>query len=1120
MRISLFLTALSLTMLSLSRPAPAADLIHHDLSLTLDPDRHTLEAHDTVTLPPRLLSTGERSISFTLHGGLSPRSPTAGVLIERTGTVGTSVPLDTYRVRFSSPGTTFDILYGGVIDHPLEAVGEEYARGQMQTAGRIFPEGAYLSPRSAWYPLFGEELVTFSLTVVAPPSWDVVSQGERTRHDLDGSTRNVRWESPDPQDAIYLVAGPYREYRRREGRTEAMVFLRQPDETLANRYLEATLQYLAMYEELIGPYPYGKFALVENFWETGYGMPSFTLMGPKVIRFPFILHSSYPHEILHNWWGNSVYIDYSSGNWGEGLTAYLSDHLVKETRGQGAEYRSSTLQKYADYVLSGRDMALTEFRSRHGSVSEAVGYGKSLMLFHMLRRRLGDDIFVTGLQAFYRRHRYRTATFDDLRLSFEEASGDSLTPFFTQWVTRPGAPEFSLEGLETEEAGDGYILRAELMQVQPGSEPFDVDVPVAVTLADRAEAHVLTVAMRDRVSTFEISLPARPLRVDVDPEYDIFRRLHSLEIPPALTSVFGADRALIVLPSAGDDESLRAYRELARSLSRTGPGNVEIVTDDEVADLPPDRTVLLLGWNNRFFPSLLSAVSEYDVNLDTAAVRLEKTTLPASDHAFVVTARHPLNSQFSILWIAADNLDAIPGLGRKLPHYHKYSYLAFEGGEPSNVAKGRWPTTDSPLTFILDGGTAGSLAAGKFTRREPLAERTPLFSEQKMLETIRFLSSEDLEGRGYGSPGLDKASRYIAGKMKEYGLHPLGEDGDDYLQEWSDIAPEVGGLTLRNVIGVIPGTREEWSGQSIVVGAHYDHLGREGSDIRHDNEGRIHYGADDNASGVAVLLDLARVLGKDWKPERAIVFAAFSGEEAGRLGSRHAISAGGLFSVESCRGMINLDTVGRLGRKKLMILGGNSASEWVHIFRGAGFLSGLEVVMVSEDLDSSDHMSFQEAGIPAVQLFAGPHQDYHRPGDTFDKIDSAGLVRVAAITREVIEYLAGREQRLTPPRLSENAPPHAPGDKAGERRTVSLGTIPDFTHTGKGVRLDGVVAGSPAEKAGLRQGDLLLEINRRAVDSLRALADILRSLSPGDRVIVRYLREGSEDTVEARLDKR
>ncbi len=124
-----------------------------------------------------------------------------------------------------------------------------------------------------------------------------------------------------------------------------MAFLRKPDQALADRYLDATAQYLEMYRGLLGPYPYSKFALVENFWETGYGMPSFTLLGEQIIRFPFILHSSYPHELLHNWWGNGVFVDLAGGNWCEGLTAYLADHLIAEQRGQGADHRRAILQK-------------------------------------------------------------------------------------------------------------------------------------------------------------------------------------------------------------------------------------------------------------------------------------------------------------------------------------------------------------------------------------------------------------------------------------------------------------------------------------------------------------------------------------------------------------------------------------------------------------------------------------------------------------------------------------------------------------------------------------------------------------------------------------------------------
>jgi aminopeptidase N len=243
------------------------------------------------------------------------------------------------------------ISYEGPIDVPLSDLKEQYTRGFRETSGLIAPEGMYLAGSSRWYPRFDRGLVTFEVTVDTPDGWHVISQGDGTSRDATG---HARWTSRGPMDEIYLVGGPLHRFEDAAGPVQTLVYLHEPDGALASKYLAATAQYLEMYGRLIGPYPYGKFALVENFWETGYGMPTFTLLGPEIIRFPFIITTSYPHEILHNWWGNSVFVDEAAGNWSEGLTAYLADHLLAEQHGGGGEYRRATLQKYRDYVKTGR----------------------------------------------------------------------------------------------------------------------------------------------------------------------------------------------------------------------------------------------------------------------------------------------------------------------------------------------------------------------------------------------------------------------------------------------------------------------------------------------------------------------------------------------------------------------------------------------------------------------------------------------------------------------------------------------------------------------------------------------------------------------------------------------
>jgi hypothetical protein len=1091
-----------------------ADAIQHALQVRVDPAAHRLEVQDRVSLPKAAPDT----LVLRLHAGLGPRLLGEGATLTPLREPADSdgpIPLETYRVVLEPGVRGFVLSYEGEIHHPVTDQGEEYARSFRVSPGLIGPEGVLLGGSSHWWPQIGGfPMLGFEMTVSLPEGWRSVSQGQRTERSEQNGRVQETWQEASPQEEIYLVAARFTEYRRAGGGVEAVVFLREPDEALARRYLEVTRRTLQMYDRLIGPYPYAKFALVENFWETGYGMPSFTLLGPRVIRLPFIPYTSYPHEILHNWWGNGVYVDFESGNWSEGLTSYLADHLLKEQRGEGAEYRRAALQKYADYVHENKDFPLTEFRGRHSSVTEAVGYGKTLMVFHMLRERLGDQDFVAGLRRFYKDNAFRSAGWPDVAKAFNAVADEPLDAFFAQWITRPGAPELRLRSVGVEEGGSGFWLRAVIEQTQD-APPYALRVPVAVQVEGREQAILREVVMDGRERQLELDLPARPLRLAVDPAFDLFRRLHRDEIPPAISQALGGEAVLMVLPSAAPEPVREAYVELVQSWQRGRDADVEIRRDDELEALPSDRVVWLLGWENRFRPVLDEALTGYDFESEADGVSLAGKTLRRDEHAVVVLARHPGNPDRALAWVAADNVAAMPGLARKLPHYGKYSYLGFAGDEPENVHKGQWPVTASPLSVALVGGPAPVLA---LEPREPLAELPPAFSAERMMADVLRLADPRLEGRGLGGPGLETAAEYIAEQFREIGLEPAGDPGEGYYQVWQARTGDPRRvMTLRNVVGVIPGGDADQSGKSVVVGAHYDHLGRGWPDVREANAGKVHSGADDNASGVAVLLELARVLADGPAPDRSIVFVAFTGEEAERLGSRYFVEAAGAGSDGKTIGMINLDTVGRLGEGPLVALGIGSAREWPHILRGAGHVTGVRVEPVTEPLDSSDQTSFIEAGVPAVQLFSGAHADYHRPSDTADKVDAEGMVRVAAVAREAIDYLAGREGRLT----AQNAKPSSqtPGRDRPARR-AALGTVPDFAYSGDGVRLSGVNPGSPAEGAGLREGDVLVAVNGQPVDTLKEYADVLRKLEPGDAVKIRFLRGGELRSVETRVVER
>ncbi len=1061
--------------------------IHHEIKVDLDPKTHRIAVEDTIRFPKDTPPGRNRVLHFLLHRGLEPQSPNPGTHItplddEAAATAFEQLPeafsptpdtgLEAYRLSLPAGQDTAVLRYAGKIDHPLHQEGEDHARSFQQTPGTVSEEGIYLEGATYWLPWFDQGLLTFTLDVTLPAGWDAVSQGERTRHEKGAERTEVRWESPEPQDAVFLIGGQFTEYSRPAGKVLAQAFLRTPDPALAEKYLGVTGQYIEMYDRLLGPYPYGKFALVENFWDTGYGMPSFTLLGPQIIRFPFILHSSYPHEILHNWWGNGVFVDAASGNWSEGLTAYLADHLIQEQRGRGRNHRRAVLQKYADYVSAASDIPLTAFRERHNPVTEAVGYGKTLMFFHMLRYELSDELFVRSLQDVYRSHRFKRASFEDLESAFSKRAQRDLSQTFAQWVRRTGAPQLRVEAAQAVAIEGGYRLTATLKQIQSGPA-YRLNVPIAVHLEGQAAAHQTALAMTEKELQVELMLPARPLRLDVDPEFDLFRRLDRNEIPPALSLAFGGKRPLMLLPAKEKDSATTGYRQLAESWRQSQNPEIEIAWDEAFETLPSDRTVWLLGWENQFLNKMSEGLRHYDTALGAGQVRIGQDILRREEQATVVVTRNGENPNFALAWLAGDNPAALPGLARKLPHYGRYSYLGFKGDEPENKLKGEWPIIQSPMSVRVaqTDGKRVKVVTGKLAARQALATLPSVFSEERMHADLRFLADEKMKGRGFGTPELDRAADYIAEQFRKAGLIPLGDAEGSYFQSFEARAgdPEKTAV-LKNVVGLLPGNNADWAGQSVVVGAHYDHLGLGWPDAHRGDDGKIHPGADDNASGVAVLLELARSLAGQ-SPQRSVIFVAFSGEEVQALGSRHYVQNQKDYPAEKMMGMLNMDTVGRLGNKKLRVFGAETAKQWPHLFRGIGFVTGISIQTVENEFNPSDQLSFHAAGVPAVQVFSGGHDDFHRPSDTLDKIDTAGMAKVAKVMSEAIAYLAERPDPMTVTLSEKN---RNPAQQSTTPRRVGLGTLPDFAYEGKGARIDGVSSDSPAEKAGLRAGDIIL----------------------------------------------
>jgi hypothetical protein len=394
----------------------------------------------------------------------------------------------------------------------------------------------------------------------------------------------------------------------------------------------------------------------------------------------------------------------------------------------------------------------------------------------------------------------------------------------------------------------------------------------------------------------------------------------------------------------------------------------------------------------------------------------------------------------------------------------------------------------------------------------------------RLLDDIKFLTDDRLQGRATGSPGADSAAAYLARRFSEVGLQPAA---GGWFQSFTigRGAPagrqgKAGGVVGKNVIGILPGRDPVLRNQTVILGAHYDHLGLGGfGSLDPDSTGLVHNGADDNASGVAGLIQVAARLAAS-RPARTVVFIAFSGEELGLLGSSHYVKEP-IYPLAGTLAMINLDMVGRLRNGRLIVFGARSAKEFPALLDSLNWYAGFDLRAQGDGYGPSDQSSFYAAKRPVLHLFTDLHEDYHRTTDDWQKVNLDGLKRVADFTLGLVTALANRRNPLT--FLDLPAPP--PSQTASSTAAASgygayLGTVPDMTGAPGGVRLVGVRAGSPAEKAGLRGDDIITRIGTVDTPDLQSMTEALRSHRPGETVEIVVRRGAVVTTLRATLGTR
>ncbi len=369
---------------------------------------------------------------------------------------------------------------------------------------------------------------------------------------------------------------------------------------------------------------------------------------------------------------------------------------------------------------------------------------------------------------------------------------------------------------------------------------------------------------------------------------------------------------------------------------------------------------------------------------------------------------------------------------------------------------------------------------------------------------VVYLASDYLEGRETGTKGETLASHYIAERFHQLGLSPKGTDGwfqsFDFTFNPNPHASSESGTprTGKNVLGFI----DNGATNTVIIGAHYDHLGHGAFGSRSPGDSAIHNGADDNASGVASLLAIATALRQSGAKNNNYLFLAFSGEELGLFGSKHYVDAPTL-GLADINYMINLDMVGRLNEDRILAVNGVGTSPaWNESFSRLQD-SGLTLKTSESGIGPSDHTSFYLKEIPVLHLFTGQHQDYHTPDDDSHLINFEGIRSIADFVVSVIEDLDDQGEIAYTKTKDEQQ------GRQAARYKVTLGVMPDYVNEGEGMRVDAVLDGRPAQAAGLQDGDVIIKMGDKDISDVYGYMEALATYKQGDQTPV-IVKRGDE----------
>ncbi len=647
------------------------NVIKHNITIELKPEKNSLQGKDVLTFKNPIL----RKASLTLLKDLnieSLTSPDGDIEFEIKASAEDKAYNEIIIKSKKKEIRTLDIAYKGIVyNSPKELSLNERHSNSSGIISAKEGEGIYL-PAGSYYPMTDNDMADFTINITVPKETTIITSGTVDKIINSDNTKTYHYKTELKADNCTIVGGKYivKSTNHNDVKFSTYTF---SDTRNADTYLKASMEYFDLYTKLLGDYPYSEFSIVENFFATGFGMPSYTLLSNRLMAMPWIILTpgSLAHEFVHNWWGNSVYTSYKKGNWCEALTTFSANYYynILTNNEKGAlDWRKKALIAI-EALPDNLNYPVADFKYQSNKDDAVIGYQKGAFIFYEIMKLMGKESFFKALRTFARKYKGRRASWFSLRYVLNmQARKDgikyNISRIMNQWLTSDKIPTLRLDYLSF----DGDSLRFNINQF---GTSFTSVVPVQIATDKGTNTYYYTITKEENRFSYKPDGEIKSIRIDKN--YQSLRHLYKWEVPYSFNQVLNNNPLLVLPPKKSKD--YKVALQLAQMMKQSGYK----MTYTEANKLPDsvwqNRTLIVIGNSNSnpFFKNLKGTYPD-GINIDGMKIEIDGKEYDAKDKLLLLNMGHLTNAAQFTTVIYTDKLDNIRPLQR-LFHYLSYSMV-------------------------------------------------------------------------------------------------------------------------------------------------------------------------------------------------------------------------------------------------------------------------------------------------------------------------------------------------------------------------------------------------------------------------------------------------------------